>query len=223
MPTASATATRATSRSRLNFRASSRSHINGSPLRAYARAIPVALSDLRSVRLMLATDALTLATPGGQKLEDEFRSLPPHHPAHAMRRSAGSFHHARHLARQPGIGNELPISTAYRAGRGSARVGTGGTLDNAQSGIFILSVDTGATTAIRERLGSDRLGTFDLVVFDECMLDYAGQPIYKPRLPLRGTVISLTDTHHVVYTDSSSRYIIALLPSRTSTRLHSLP
>ena len=43
-----------------------------------------------------------------------------------------------------------------------------GTLDNAQSGIFILSVDTGATAAIRERLGSDRLGTFDLVVFDEC-------------------------------------------------------
>ena len=34
-----------------------------------------------------------------------------------------------------------------------------GTLDNAQSGIFILSVDTGATAAIRERLGSDRLGT----------------------------------------------------------------
>ncbi len=43
-----------------------------------------------------------------------------------------------------------------------------GALDVAETGLFIVSVDTAAVPAIRERLKSDAVGRFDLVVFDEC-------------------------------------------------------
>ena len=40
-----------------------------------------------------------------------------------------------------------------------------GALDVTDAGIFILSLDTGASPAIREKFASEH---FDLVVFDEC-------------------------------------------------------
>ncbi|MEO8350326.1 MAG: helicase-related protein [Chthoniobacteraceae bacterium] len=76
-----------------------------------------------------------------------------------------------------------------------------GALDNAQAGVFILSVDTGASPLIRERLMSDRVGRFDLVIFDEChKLSWPDPKRPKTRRYLLGEALSARCTHLLLLT-----------------------
>ncbi len=76
-----------------------------------------------------------------------------------------------------------------------------GALDSAQTGLFILSVDTGAMPAIRERLKSDLADRFDLVVFDEChKLSWPDPKRPKTRRYLLAETLATRCTHLLLLT-----------------------
>ena len=73
-----------------------------------------------------------------------------------------------------------------------------GALDVSDTGIFILSLDTGASPAIRERFISE---FFDLVVFDEChKLSWPDPKRQKTRRYVLGETLAARCTHLLLLT-----------------------
>jgi superfamily II DNA or RNA helicase/DNA-binding XRE family transcriptional regulator len=73
-----------------------------------------------------------------------------------------------------------------------------GALESANEAIFILSVDTGATPEVRDKLASEQ---FDLVVFDEChKLSWPDPKRPKTRRYILGEVLAARCTHLLLLT-----------------------